>query len=178
MTSEAINLYKDLNQNEKVGDLYLTINNKTEAFVHYNYVVENYKNNSQYVKASLLLKNKMQDNTSAQSMLLAGWREEKDSLNCLNNYFGNIDDTKVLAKEIDGIYRNDTNSKNKAEFLTAIKHVHKKEEDLAEQTKEIAYEIVAELAITKPDILSELPTFNKDNQLKKDILRFKFLNNR
>jgi tetratricopeptide (TPR) repeat protein len=178
MTSEAINLYKELNMNEKVGDLYLTINNKTEAFVHYNNVVDDYKKRDQYVKASLLLKTKMQDNTSAQNMLLTGWREQKDSVNCLGNYFNNIDDTKVLAKEIDEIYKKDTNSKNKTEFLTVIKYVHKQDDTLAEQTKEIAYEIVAELAITKPDILNELPAFNKDHQLKKDITRFKFLNNR
>lgn len=173
MTSDAIGLYKELKMHEKVGDLYQSINNRKEAFEHYNYVVENYKTTDQYVKASLLLRNKMEDKTSAQNMLLSGWREQKDSFNCINNYFVNIEDLQILSKEIDNIYRNETNERNKQAFLKALKHEHKKDDQLAIQTKEIAYEIISELAKTNPDVLNELSAFNKDTQLSKDITRYK-----
>jgi hypothetical protein len=173
MTSDAIGLYKELKMDEKVGDLYISINQQKEAFEHYNYVVENYKKTEQYVKASLLMRNKMGDKTSAQEALLTGWREQKDSFNCINNYFKNIDDVQILSNEIDKIYRNETNEKSKADFLKALKHENKKDARLAKQTKEIAYEIVSDLAKTNPNILNELSAFNNDAQLLKDITRYK-----
>lgn len=173
MTTDAIGLYKELKMDEKVGDLYQSINKRKEAFEYYNYVVENLKKTDQYVKASLLLRNKMEDKASAQDMLLAGWREQKDSFNCINNYFVNIEDVQILSKEIDKIYRNETNEKSKSEFLKALKYEHKKDAILAIQTKELAYEIVSELAKINPAILNELSAFNKDAQLSKDITRYK-----
>lgn len=173
MTSDAIGLYKELKMYEKVGDLYQSINNQKEAFEHYNYVVENYKASDQYLKASLLLRNKMEDKSSAQDILLAGWREEKDSFNCINNYFVNIEDIQILSKEIDRIYRNETNERNKQEFLKALKYEQKKDALIATQTKELAYEIISELAKINSGILNELSAFNKDAQLSKDITRYK-----
>ncbi|HLO53110.1 MAG TPA: hypothetical protein VK169_02420 [Saprospiraceae bacterium] len=173
MTSDAIGLYKELKMYEKVGDLYQSINNRKEANEHYSYVVENYKTTNQYVKASLLLRNKMEDKSSAQDILLAGWKEQKDSFNCINNYFVNIEDVQILSKEIDRIYRKETNVRNKPEFLKALIYEHKKDALLATQTKEMAYEIVSELANTNPGILNELSAFNKDAQLSKDIVRYK-----
>lgn len=177
MISDAIGLYKDLKMYEKVGDLYQSINNQKEAIEHYNYVVENYKTNDQYVKASLLLANKMNDKSSAQDTLLAGWRAQKDSFNCINNYFANIEDIQLLSKEIDRIHRSETNDRNKPVFLKALKYEHKKDALIAKQTKELAYEIISELAITNPNILNELVAFNKDRQLSKDITRYKLKKN-
>lgn len=173
MTSDAIHLYKELNMNEKVGDLYISINNQKEANQHYNYVLENYKATCQYVKAALLLKNKMNDGNTAQEMLLNGWREQKDSFNCLSNYFENIGDLKILSREIDKIYVNHIDENNKAEFLKVLKNEHKRDPLLAIQTKGIAYEIVSHLATENPNILNELPAFNKDTQLTRDISRYK-----
>ena len=115
----------------------------------------------------------MEDKSSAQDILLAGWREEKDSFNCINNYFVNIEDIQILSKEIDRIYRNETNERNKQEFLKALKYEQKKDALIATQTKELAYEIISELAKTNSGILNELSAFNKDAQLSKDITRYK-----
>jgi tetratricopeptide (TPR) repeat protein len=173
MTTSAIDLYTELNKNEKVGDLYMKINNKQEAFSHYNKVVEKNKEEGKYVTAALLLRNKMDNKTDAQDLLLEGWRESKDSFNCINNYFQNIDDTKLLGQAIENVYANDTNKDNKAVLLKALKHEHKKDGAIAIRTKEIAYEIVADLANKQPDIVSELKNFNDDKLLVKDITRFK-----
>lgn len=173
MTSEAIELYKELQMNEKVGDLYSSIHNRTEADRHYNFVVEEYKNLDQYVKASMILKNKMNDKQTAQPLLLKGWREKKDGLNCLNNYFNNIEDLQHLSKEINKIYSTETDETNKENFLYALKLEHSKHKDLHVQTRQIGYEIIAELAPKNRYIVSELSFFNPDVQLSKDIIRFK-----
>jgi len=173
MITDAIKLYKEMNMNEKVGDLFISINNKDEAFKHYNIILNILKTNRQYVKASLLLRNKMDDTDSAQDLLLSGWHEETDSFNCINNYFNNIEDPSLLSKEINSIYKKDTNDRNKPEFLKALKYIHKKEDKLKEQTQDLAYEIVSDLAKIDPKILNELSSFNKDRQLTKDIVRYK-----
>ena len=58
MTNEAINLFKELNEHEKVGDLYMSINNQRSGLEHYNMVLDQLKDQHQYVKASLLCRNR------------------------------------------------------------------------------------------------------------------------
>jgi Tfp pilus assembly protein PilF len=82
-------LYKELNEDEKVGDLYVILNDKVKANKYFEKVIENYKTNFQYVKASLVYKNKIGDCSQAQDLLMEGWRANKDAGKCLNNYFAN-----------------------------------------------------------------------------------------
>ena len=87
MITDAIGLYKELNEYEKVGDLYMLQQKKETAFEYYQIVADDYIAHDKYVKASLLYKNKMENTESAQEFLLKGWRHQKDAFNCINNYF-------------------------------------------------------------------------------------------
>lgn len=173
MITDAIELYKELNQNEKVGDLYMTQQKTESAFHHYQIIADEYESGNKYVKASLIYKNKMNKTEPAQELLLKGWRSDRDSFNCINNYFGNITDKKLLLQSIQDIYENDTDDNNKSVFLTALKYELKKDEAITNSVTEMAYEIVSQLAATQPDIVSELKSFNVDSHLAKDILRYK-----
>ena len=171
---EAINLYKDLNEFEKVGDLYQLTHQKQEANNYYNRVIEEYQTKFQFVKASLVYKNKIKDSSQAQKLLLEGWKTNKDASNCLNNYFENIEDETVLKKEIDHIYQHHTTETAKEPFLHSLKIIFSKKEPLQSQTKNIAYEIIAEKMASKPELASELIHFNKkDQSISKDILKYK-----
>lgn len=175
---EAIALHKELGQKEKVGDLYLLLNQKNEADKYFHQVVEEYKSNNQFVKASLILRNKVKDTTTAQNMLLEGWRTNRDASNCLNNYFVNIREVDDLEKEIQTIYNTEVDAKNNEAFLQLLKIEFKKDAQLEPVTREIAYEIIASKIEKKSDISTELLSFNKDNtSLSKDVMRYK-LNNR
>jgi len=174
MTPEAIELYKELNQNEKVGDLYMTINKKKDAFVYFEKVVDDYKTKDQFVKASLIYKEKMNNATGGQSILMDGWRLSKDAFNCLNNYFNNIKDTKILGTEIEGVYSKEVEDKNREIFLQVIKHEYEKHKELTEPIKEMAYEIITTQIPANPSIVNELRSFNKeDKELVKDTMRFR-----
>lgn len=173
MTSDAIGLYKELKMNEKVGDLYLSLNKIDDANLHYKIVVDQYKVEHKYLKASTILRLKMQNPHAAQETLFTGWVENKDRFNCLKNYFNGIENVTELSNEIDRVYKNHTDEENRAEFLKALKYEFRKDEKLAKQTKEIAYEIVSEIASYNPKILNELTAFNKDAMITKDITRFK-----
>ncbi|AYB32194.1 hypothetical protein [Chryseolinea soli] len=174
MTMDAIELYKELSDHEKVGDLYMTVSNRTEAFVHYQKVADNFVKLDQYVKASLFYKHKMDDPTAGQSMLRKGWDSNKDAVNCLNNYFANIDDVEQLEKEIKAVSVESVTDQNRESFLTVLQHEYKKQKQLREPLTELAYELVATHIAINPSIVSRLNEFNPENkELFKDTLRFK-----
>lgn len=169
MMGKAIELYKELENWEKVGDLYKQLNMLEEARKFYDMVIENYVKAAQYVKASLVYRYKIGDNTLAQDLLKRGWLEGKDAYNCLNNYFVNFDDIDLLAKEISHIYEQEMPAGQISLFLTAIRLEHEKHPSLRELTLGLAYEIVS----GHPPLVSELRHFNEDKQLVKDIMRYK-----
>lgn len=173
MLTKAIELNKDIQEYEIVGDLYRKMARDNDADKYYRIVIDEHIKSHKYVKASLVYRKKMQDNISAQSLLLDGWRKDRDAYNCLNNYFANIEDVNKLSSEINHIYQSETNLGNQEAFLEVLKHEHSKDESLRAGTKEIAYEIVASLAQKNISLVSELRHFNKDNNLVKDIIRFK-----
>lgn len=171
---EAIEIYKELNDNEKVGDLYVILKDKKEADKYFNRVIENYKTNFQYIKASLVYKNKIGDVTEAQEILLEGWKTNKDAGKCLNNYFVNIDSAEDLSIAINDVYKNTVIPENAPVFLHLLKHEFTKHEENQGMIKNIAYEIVADRIDKNPDVASELVHFNKNNKLMlKDVMKYK-----
>lgn len=174
MYTNAIELHKELNNDERVGDLYLKLYKKKEAFVYYQKVVDIYTANHQYLKAAQLYKNKMENEAEAQALLLKGWRLSRDAFNCLNSYFSNYRDAKQLGEQMQGIYQKDVKQDNREVFLRVLQHQYGRNEELKQPIRDMAYEIVVQEAKKNPSIVSELKTFNKDDkQLIKDTLRFK-----
>lgn len=173
MIDDAIDLYKELKQDEKVGDLYVSINKRKEADIHYELVVDDYRSRDQYLKASIVYREKMLNFAGSQYLLLEGWRKEKDAFNCLNHYLDNISDVKVLKQEIRHIYNGEITESNGPVFLQVIKYVHNKHKELEESVREMAYEIVASQMAHNKTIVNELKEFNKsDKEIHKDLHRF------
>ncbi|TPG32920.1 tetratricopeptide repeat protein [Flavobacterium pectinovorum] len=173
--NEAIELYQELDNDEKVGDLYLILKNRKEANKHFRKVIENYKEHFQYVKASLVYKDKIEDITEAQELLIVGWRTNKDAGRCLNNYFANIKSAEDLSLAIPNIYKSEVTSDNAITFLNLLKHEFSRFEAVEEVTKNIAYEIVAERIDERPDVASELLSFNPNNKaILKDVMKYKW----
>ncbi|MDP9955630.1 tetratricopeptide (TPR) repeat protein [Epilithonimonas hungarica] len=170
---KAIDLHKELGNKEKVGDLYKEINDIKNSNTYYQMVVDDYTNNSQMVKASLIYRKKMEMPDEAQSILLKGWEEDRDGFNCLNNYFANIFDVKTLDQKIQELYQ-DLASEKKMNYLKAIKIEFNKDPKLQETTRNIAYEIIAEKVNAHSEIVNELKFFNPNDEIiLKDISRYK-----
>ncbi|REC41014.1 tetratricopeptide repeat protein [Chryseobacterium sp. 5_R23647] len=170
---KSIELYKELEQKEKVGDLYMQIRDTKNAHSYYQMVVDDYVNNDQMVKASLIYRKKMDVPEEAQKILLQGWEENKDAFNCLNNYFVNINNVENLNYTIQNLYLK-TPSDKKLIYLEAMKHEFKKDSKLQETTRNIAYEIIAENIENHSSIINELKHFNpKDEVILKDISRYR-----
>jgi tetratricopeptide (TPR) repeat protein len=175
---KAIDLYKELEQKEKVGDLYREINDVKNANTYYQMVVDDYVNNNQMVKGSLIYRKKMDMPDEAQKILLKGWEEDCDAFNCLNNYFANIFDIKRLDQQIQELYEK-TPSDKKITYLEAMKYEFKKDPKIQSTTRNIAYEIIAEKVATRSEIVNELKHFNPDDEvILKDISRYKMGRNK
>lgn len=177
MYLQAIEIYKELPENnfEKIGDLYVKLNQHEEAQEYYIFVIEDYKKKYQFVKASLIFRKKIYDFQSAQDLLFEGWRSKIDAYNCLNNYFANIQDIDVLKSRIIATYNNDVDETNNINFVQVLKNEYSKDDDdLKELIRNIVYEIVAEKIQEEPNVVSELIFFNKtDKQYTKDVMKYK-----
>jgi tetratricopeptide (TPR) repeat protein len=173
VTLKAIELYDELHNYEKVGDLYLTLKNNTKARAYFEKVVDNYRRTSQFLKASLIRKQKMNDIVGAQILLIDGWRSGNDAFNCLNNYFNNIEDHKHYAVEIGRVYQEEVTVTNREIYLKVLKHEYRKQNEVSGLIRDMSYEIISEHISINPSVVQELQNFNApDKQLTKDIFRF------
>ncbi|HNF49971.1 MAG TPA: hypothetical protein PLF48_11350, partial [Chitinophagales bacterium] len=170
-------IYQELNEPEKIGDLYMLMKKKDQALPYYQKVITGYTAKDQYIKASLIYRKKLQDNTNAQQLLLQGWLKDKDAVNCINNYFSEIKEPDALIQEIQNIYNNHTPHHQKGKLLEALKHEYNKHPDMEQPTREIAYAIIAELMVKNRAILKELTAFTKDDkQVLTDIMQYNLYN--
>lgn len=174
LIEEAIALYKKMNdKQEKIGDLYLSIGKKTDAITYFQLCAEKYISNKQYLKASFIYKNKMDEWQLAQNVLIEGWRTNCDAFNCLNNYLNNIHEIDVLEQEIKNLYRNEVNDKNEEIFISVMEHEYKKGNSLAEGIKGIVYELISKKVGTNKKIVNRLIDFNVEDPLfVKDTIRY------
>lgn len=171
---EALALYKQLNFNEKAGDMYVKLHNSDEANNYYKLVVDQYINENRHVKAALVCKDKMNDTAEARELLLKGWGQKRDAENCMRAYFMTFDTVDGLSSEIVSVYKVHTDPFNRKVFLQVLKGEFTKDKDLEEVTRNIAYEIVAENISDNSQIASELISFNKNNKsILKDVIKFK-----
>ncbi|HLZ89789.1 MAG TPA: hypothetical protein VKQ52_21195, partial [Puia sp.] len=174
MVQPAIELYKELGKEEKVGDLYRSIDRREEANHYFEKVAGDYTARGQYMKASVVVRNKMEDDVRAQALLMDGWRNKKDAVNCLTGYFSHLRDEAALMDEMRRIYEKETDKDNRVAYLQVMKHTYQSREAVAGEARSIAYEIVAGNVAKDPSIVAELQSFNRqDKNIISDILKFK-----
>ncbi|MBC8756898.1 hypothetical protein H2O64_19650 [Kordia sp. YSTF-M3] len=169
--TKSIKLYKELDMNEKVGDIYTKVKDTKKAHHHYQLVVDNYKNNDQYVKAALLYRKKMQNKEAANELLVKGWKDNKDAVNCANNLFANFKDKASLEKVLTNFGKQLVNGTNESNFLKVLKLEYNRDIAPKKKIEDIAYELISKND-TNNEMLSELKHFiNTDSQITKDIIR-------
>ncbi|HEY6900360.1 MAG TPA: hypothetical protein VI233_06950, partial [Puia sp.] len=174
MPLEAIGLYKELQRDEKVGDLYLSIGKRKEARIHFEKVIGQYADNHQYIKAAVIYRDKLDEPAPAQALLLQGWKKDKDAVNCLNYYLAMFSNPRQLEREIQRLYAQETGEHNRDKYLQVLKYQVDRYEELQDTLRDIAYEIVAGRIESDPFVSSELQAFNKnDKKLLKDILLYR-----
>jgi hypothetical protein len=173
-SEKAIELYKELGENLKVGDLYYLDRKIAEGNVYYEKEVEERKRKGKFLKAAEIYLDRMDSKDEAQKTLLQGWYERKESVNCLNEYFSNIDDQKKYIKKLESIHNDLTDSDFKISFLKVMTRQYRSNEQHQERIKSIAYQVISEVGKESPEVVKELKYFNKGNDdISTDITRFR-----
>ncbi|MDF1695568.1 MAG: hypothetical protein P1U56_07035 [Saprospiraceae bacterium] len=174
---EAIELYKEEKKYEKAGDLLMKIKDRKGAFEQYTLLAKDYESKYQYVKASLVYRNKMDDRLSGQKTLLRGWEEQRDGFNCLNNYFNNIPDEGEALRAMQEVRQNGLKKSNCRLFLKVIGIEFVKRQEINKQIKEMGYELISKWSIGNPDIVHSLKLFDKDPEIVTDVNRYTIAQN-
>ena len=173
MIEKAIELYEELRNYEKVGDLHLSIGNHKEAMVFYQKVIDALVLEGKYLQASEIAENKTKDLTLTQRLLQDGWLQEKRGVTCLKRFLSNIkslDDRLIELKQIHGTLQ----KRRCEEFLEVIYAEFKKGNELRSETKEMAYEIIAQHASKLPHLVENLKKYSEeDKEVARDVFRYK-----
>ncbi|MCR9250016.1 MAG: hypothetical protein NXI20_06305 [bacterium] len=174
MTERAIDLYKEMKNFEKVGDLYKEINKPVEANEFYELVVDNYEKVHNYQRAGNIIKEKMGDLPRYQNLMKKGWINKVQENKCLDNLIQSIEEPTIINSEIEDIYLNHTNNQNIEDFIKVIVKEYQRNRGVNKYIKEISYEIISEYANQKPNLPNILQILNsKDTMLSRDITRFR-----
>lgn len=176
--TRSIPLWKELGSHEKVGDLYRLLNDQAQANEYYNLVVSDYIEKDQYLKASLLYKDKMGMPYKGKALLLRGWYEQKDAFNCLNNYLNYLEQDKEVMDTLTEV-ADAAAAAQKEILLQVLKYEYHKRGGLQEPIRDMAYELIAERLPRNPRIAEQLKDFvPEDKVLSKDISRYQSRGNR
>lgn len=174
---EAIDLYLELKQWEKAGDLYRSLTKEAKALEQYERCVEAALGKADYLEAARLMRDKMKRLDRALVALLLGWHDPKQSEACLNAYFKEVNVPGVdMAHQIQGLHDRHTAYEKRGTFLAVIAELQTKlsQEQAREVSREIAYKQLSEQA--KQGNISQMGLLNvfvkPDSLIGNDIGRF------
>lgn len=173
LISKAIDLYEELEEHEKVGDLYMQIKQRKKGMAAYQKVLDAELAKFAFYKAFSLLKNKMDDIPQGLEVLRRGWLENRDPYRCLCYFYDEHPESTELQRAIDFIYHNEIKFHQQSTFLDSLKKIYQSKPELHDFTQEMAYEIIAKQLPKDPMILYKLKYFTTDGMVKRDVMRFK-----
>jgi hypothetical protein len=167
-----------LDQHEKAGDLYMTLDQTGSALKCYENCVEQAAVNKDYLEESRIIANKIGDRPRAKKVLLNGWQDVKQPEACLMKYFDLVadDNNEHLHSEIKAFYSTNDLTKKEISFLSVIDKINQKYQtpELENACKDIAYEVVSEqVTAGNASSLHNLKNFvSGDQLLTPDTYRF------
>lgn len=145
LLTEALPLHIALGNYEKAGDLHIQLGQQAKANKYYEDVIAKSLASRDYLNASRLLTDKLNDQTRSQDVLLNGWKENAQAETCLKKYFQNISlHTGELNDAIKQVYQNHVTSRKGTSFLNVLAEIkdHQNDMDLNAEALQICYEII------------------------------------
>ena len=169
---EAIEIFDELEKYEKVGDLYLQLEQRENAETYFEICIENAIGRNDFLEASRLWEDKMLRKDKAKEVLLKAWEDDaRTASNCLIKYFKMVtaDEELDLGEAMQNVYRNKTSYVKRSPFFHVMCHVNKQPEgeEIRPITREIAYEIISEEVVDKKSVsnLHQLKAFLPGDRL-------------
>lgn len=173
MFAEAIDLYKEMNQFEKVGDLYMKLNDREMALIYYQKRVEEYLSQKKYFDAAALTRNKIKNVTKSQEILMEAWTKNIENSRCLNHYLRYLPETADYTETLQLIYDKKVTKHQLGTFINVLEVQFKQKTKEADFIRDLAYQVISRTANLQPNVVEKIRTFNQqDQEIGKDIGRF------
>ena len=146
LLTEAIPIYITLGNYEKTGDLYVQLGQQEKANKYYEDVIAKSLACRDYLNASRLLTDKLNDSVRSQDVLLSGWKENAQAETCLKKYFQNTSlHEKELNNAIKEVYQNHVTERKGTSFLNVLAEIKavKNNAELNADALQMCYEIIS-----------------------------------
>jgi len=148
LLNDAIDLYIELDRDEKAGDLYGELGQQENSEKYYLRSIQKHIACQDYIYGAKLYKDKMKQPEPAKALLLQGWNKNIQSEKCLVDYFQIVRENKKanISEEINEIYQLHTPVDKRTSFLHAMVNANKFNATAEEHatTEKIAYEVVSQ----------------------------------
>ncbi|MFT5780472.1 MAG: hypothetical protein ACI837_003434 [Crocinitomicaceae bacterium] len=170
--SRAIELYEELDQQLKVGDLQTKMGNGTQAELAYNKEITKMLSSKRYFSAGIVAHDKLSNVQAARDHYTKGWELEQRPNDCLNAF---LDTFKLdeRRKNIVSLHKEEFEGEAAHRFLEVLKNQLNHEKELQDDVELIVYETVARNSKKDKKIVQTLKNFNKGELVLKDIMRFR-----
>ncbi|WP_132721787.1 hypothetical protein [Tenacibaculum sp. M341] len=172
---EAIDIYKELDRNEKIGDLYQLLNKEDLSKKYFKITSEDYLLKEDYINAARIEKEKLKSTENSKAILLKGWTDYKKSEICLSKYFEESfeDESENMKLIIDKVYKKHTNEQSESKLLNVLTNIPLNKYKAKDLGANIAYKIISK-KIRKGNTtdIYKLKSFVDDRFLGTDITRF------
>ncbi len=123
---EAIEIYEKLGRHEKVGDLCRLVGAEEKAVAAWEKHIEAALRNDDYIDATRVLLEKIDDPERAKILLLEAWsKPSKQAEPCLRRYFQTAADTEreQLPQRVQEVFQQHTAQQQRPQFLQALLHL-------------------------------------------------------
>lgn len=168
---KALLLYKKLENNSKVGDLYQQLGQTELAVVYYEKVLKSFITNRKYHTAAMFCIEKMMDKKRAFELCFSGWSLGLEPFKCLQYCLDNLPEQFTSHSFLEKLYKDGLKGDRLVEFLQFLSHYYKKEQP--SWVRSFAYSIITDHLEHDHNLLRQILFFNKkDPHLSKDILRY------
>lgn len=175
MYTRCIPIYIELGKHEKVGDLYMLLNNREEADKYYTMVLDVHVSSGAYISAYHLVNDKMGNVERGRGYLLEGWRKNHNSNACLKLYLDSFETREEVENEAVKIYEKFVNDTNDLVFLKVLVNDIQAKDSNAQSAvlKGLSYKIISGKLQKHPSVAGSLISLNPgDMEIAKEILRF------
>ncbi len=183
LLSDAIPLYIELENYEKAGDLYVQLDQPTQANKYYEETIAKSLVNKDYLNASRLAAIKLEDLERGQQTLLDGWKDSNQAELCLQRYIeGEAQQQHELSKTVGRLFKSHVTKTRQVSFLSVVANIvdYRSDPQLEAAALQICYEVAnAQSAVGNFSALKMLARFMPNDQLiLRDVHHYAIKNHR
>lgn len=166
-------LYGEMLQPELAGDALVKAGDTVQANKWFEEAALQQMTYKRYLQAARIFEQKMHRIDRAREILLEGWENDVQPIDCLSHYYATLENPSVVESETNRLHILCNTDQKKHDFLRVLRTVNQTLSETPPLFKDKAYEIISVIGATRPDALNELKAFNPhDMRLPTEAFRY------